>query len=163
MSSMNKAYLLTGGNEGDRHWNLQQAKTNIELICGRLLAVSSLYETAPWGKPDQPDFLNQALLVETKWHPRELLRELLNIEAKGGRTRTGKNAPRLIDIDILFYEEFIIAEPGLNIPHPRIAERRFVLEPMNEIAPGFLHPIFKKTIRELLKICPDPLPVKKIS
>jgi 2-amino-4-hydroxy-6-hydroxymethyldihydropteridine diphosphokinase len=160
---MNKAYLLTGGNEGDRDRNLQQAKTNIELICGRLLRVSSLYETAPWGKPGQPDFLNQALLLETKWNPRELMTELLKIEAMGGRMRSGKNAPRLIDIDILFYEELVINEPGLNIPHPRIAERRFVLEPMNEIAPGFVHPIFKKTIQELLKICPDLLPVKKIS
>ena len=138
---MNKAYLLTGGNEGDRYLNLQQARTNIELICGQLLQVSSLYETAPWGKTDQADFLNQVLLIETKWSPQALLKAILRIEEKGGRIRTVKNAPRTIDIDILFYDQLIIEEPGLTIPHPRIAERRFVLEPLNEISPGFDHPV----------------------
>ena len=105
---MNKAYLLTGGNEGDRYLNMQQARTNIELICGQLLQVSSLYETAPWGKTDQADFLNQVLLIETKWSPGELLKAILQIEEKGGRIRTVKNAPRTIDIDILFYDQLVI-------------------------------------------------------
>lgn len=159
---MNKAYLLTGGNEGDRYLNMQQARTNIELICGRLLLVSSLYETAPWGKTDQPDFLNQVLLIETKRSPAELLKALLQIEEKGGRIRTVKNAPRTIDIDILFYNRSVIEEPGLTIPHPRIADRRFVLEPMNEISPGFVHPVLHKTIHQLLLECTDELAVKKI-
>jgi 2-amino-4-hydroxy-6-hydroxymethyldihydropteridine diphosphokinase len=160
---MNKAYLLTGGNEGDRYLNMQQARTNIEHICGRLLQVSSLYETAPWGKTDQADFLNQVLLIETKWSPRELLKVILQLEEKGGRIRTVKNAPRTIDIDILFYDHMVIEEPGLSIPHPRIADRRFVLEPLNEISPGFEHPVLHKTIHQLLLECTDELAVKKIS
>jgi 2-amino-4-hydroxy-6-hydroxymethyldihydropteridine diphosphokinase len=142
---------------------MQQARTNIEHICGQLLQVSSLYETAPWGKTDQADFLNQVLLIETKWNPRELLKAILQIEEKGGRVRTLKNAPRSIDIDILFYNHLVIEETGLSIPHPRIAERRFVLEPMNEISPRFEHPVLHKTIHQLLLECTDELAVKKIS
>jgi len=159
---MNKAYLLTGGNEGDRFFHMQEARTNIELICGQLLQVSSLYETAPWGKTDQPDFLNQVILIDTKLSPDELLHSILSIEEKGGRKRTVKNAPRTIDIDILFYNELILEKPGLSIPHPRIAERRFVLEPLNEISPGFIHPVIGKTIHQLLLECMDELGVKKI-
>ena len=160
---MNKAYLLTGGNEGDRYLNMQQARANIEHICGQLLQVSSWYETAPWGKTDQADFLNQVLLIETKWNPRELLKAIFLIEEKGGRIRTVKNAPRTIDIDILFYDQLVIEKPGLSIPHPRIADRRFVLEPLNEIAPEFEHPVLRKTIHQLLLECTDELAVKKIS
>jgi 2-amino-4-hydroxy-6-hydroxymethyldihydropteridine diphosphokinase len=160
---MNKAYLLTGGNEGDRYLNMQQARTNIEHICGQLLQVSSLYETAPWGKTDQADFLNQVLVIETKWNPEELLKVLLQIEEKGGRIRTIRNAPRTIDIDILFYDHLVIDEPGLRIPHPRIADRRFVLEPLNEISPEYEHPVLHKTIHQLLLECTDELAVKKIS
>ncbi len=159
---MNKAYLLTGGNEGDRYRNMQQARTNIELICGQLLQVSSLYETAPWGKTDQADFLNQVLLVETKMTAPELMRAVFLIEEKGGRIRAEKNAPRTIDIDILFYNELVLEEPGLSIPHPRIAERRFVLEPLDEISPLFIHPVLKKSVHQLLLECKDQLAVKKI-
>jgi 2-amino-4-hydroxy-6-hydroxymethyldihydropteridine diphosphokinase len=159
---MNKAYLLTGGNEGDRFLHMQEARTNIELICGHLLQVSSLYETAPWGKTDQPDFLNQVILIDTKLSPDELLHAILSIEEKGGRKRTVKNAPRTIDIDILFYNKLILEKPGLSIPHPRIADRRFVLEPLNEISPGFIHPVIGKTIHQLLLECKDELGVKKI-
>jgi 2-amino-4-hydroxy-6-hydroxymethyldihydropteridine diphosphokinase len=159
---MSKAYLLTGGNEGDRYLNMQQARTNIEHICGQLLQVSSLYETAAWGKTDQADFHNQVLLVETKLTPQELLRAIFSIEEKGGRIRTVKNAPRTIDIDILFYDRLVLDESGLSIPHPRIAERRFVLEPLNEISPGFVHPVLEKTIHRLLLECKDELAVKKI-
>jgi 2-amino-4-hydroxy-6-hydroxymethyldihydropteridine diphosphokinase len=159
---MNKAYLLTGGNVGDRYLYMQQARTNIEHICGQLLQVSALYETAPWGKTDQADFLNQVLLVETKLSPQALLKAILYIEEKGGRIRTEKYAPRTIDIDILFYNQMILEEPGLSIPHPRIAERRFVLEPLHEISPGFLHPVLEKTIHQLLVECTDELAVKKM-
>jgi 2-amino-4-hydroxy-6-hydroxymethyldihydropteridine diphosphokinase len=159
---MNKAYLLTGGNEGDRYLNMQQARTNIEHICGRLILVSSLYETAPWGNSNQADFLNQVLQVETKMNPSELLAAILFIEEKGGRVRTVRNAPRTIDIDILFYNQLVLDQPGLHIPHPRIAERRFVLEPLNEISPGLIHPVFGKSIRQLLLECKDELAVKKI-
>ncbi|HEV3250718.1 MAG TPA: 2-amino-4-hydroxy-6-hydroxymethyldihydropteridine diphosphokinase [Puia sp.] len=159
---MNKAYLLTGGNEGDRFHHMQQARANIEHICGQLLQVSSLYETAPWGKTDQADFLNQVMLIDTKFNPEELLRAILSIEEKGGRKRTVKNAPRTIDIDILFYNDLILEKPGLSIPHPRIADRRFVLEPLNEISPELVHPVIGKTIRQLLLECKDELRVKKI-
>ncbi len=159
---MNKAYLLTGGNEGDRFLHMQQARANIEHICGRILQVSSLYETAPWGKTDQPDFLNQVLHIETILGPEELLRAILSIEELGGRKRTFKNAPRTIDIDILFYDNLVLEKKGLTIPHPRIADRRFVLEPMNEISPEFIHPVMGKTIRQLLMECRDELGVKKI-
>jgi 2-amino-4-hydroxy-6-hydroxymethyldihydropteridine diphosphokinase len=160
---MNKAYLLTGGNEGDRHLHMQQARTNIELICGQVILISSLYETAPWGKPDQSDFLNQVLLVETILDPLALLKAILFIEKTGGRVRSEKNAPRTIDIDILFYDRLVLNEPGLSIPHPRIAARRFVLEPLAEISPDFVHPVLEKTISQLLLECTDELAVKKIS
>ena len=159
---MNKTYLLTGGNEGDRRLHMQQARTNIELICGQVIQVSSLYETAPWGKTDQADFLNQVLLVETKLSPQALLQAIFSIEEKGGRKRTLKNAPRTIDIDILFYNHLVLEEPGLCIPHPRIKDRRFVLEPLNEISPGLQHPVLGKTIHQLLLECKDELAVKKI-
>jgi 2-amino-4-hydroxy-6-hydroxymethyldihydropteridine diphosphokinase len=160
---MNKAYLLTGGNEGDRYLNMQQARTNIEHICGRLIQVSSLYETAPWGNSNQADFLNQVLHVETKMNPHDLLASILSIEEKGGRIRSIRNAPRTIDIDILFYNQLVLDEPGLHIPHPRIAERRFVLEPLSEISPDLIHPVSGKSIRQLLQECKDELAVKKIS
>src|SRR5580765_288338 len=105
---MNKTYLLTGGNEGDRILHMQQARTNIELICGRILQISSLYETAPWGKKDQADFINQVILIETARSPKSLLEAILSIEEKGGRKRTVKNAPRTIDIDILFFNRLIV-------------------------------------------------------
>jgi len=159
---MYKAYLLTGGNEGDRILHMQQARSKIELFCGRVLQISSLYETAPWGKADQPDFLNQVLLIDTELDPQSLLKQLLSIEESLGRKRTVRNAPRTIDIDILFYDQWMVKEPGLEIPHPRIAERRFVLEPLHEISPEFLHPVLKKTIGQLLLECTDELAVKKM-
>jgi 2-amino-4-hydroxy-6-hydroxymethyldihydropteridine diphosphokinase len=159
---MNKTYLLTGSNEGDKFLQMQQARANIELICGRLLQISSLYQTAPWGKTDQADFLNQVLVIETAMSPRALLNAILSIEENLGRKRSVKNAPRTIDIDILFYDRLILEVPGLCIPHPRISERRFVLEPLDEIAPGFQHPVLGKTIHQLLLECTDELAVKKI-
>src|SRR5580693_3951465 len=115
---MNKAYLLTGGNMGDRTGKLLEAKKNIATYCGTILMESSLYETAAWGKAYQPDFLNQVLYLQTSLSAVALMKEILLIEEKMGRTRTEKYGSRTIDIDILFYNDEIIREPGLIIPHP---------------------------------------------
>jgi 2-amino-4-hydroxy-6-hydroxymethyldihydropteridine diphosphokinase len=160
--SMNKAYLLTGGNEGNRLSQLLQAITNIEKYCGEIVRHSSLYETAAWGKTDQPAFINQALLLETKMTAPELMKAILDIEERMGRKRMLKYGPRTIDIDILFFNEEIINQPTLQIPHPEMQNRRFVLVPMNELAPDLIHPVFGKSIKELLLECADPLDVKKI-
>jgi 2-amino-4-hydroxy-6-hydroxymethyldihydropteridine diphosphokinase len=160
---MNDAYLLTGGNIGNRLVSLQQACMKIEKQAGIVLQKSAVYETAAWGVTDQNLFLNQVLLVSTSLPPEELLHTLLHIEQELGRKRIVKMGPRIIDIDILFYNNEIISTPVLTVPHPQIANRRFVLTPLNEIAPCFVHPGLQKTIAELLEICPDNLEVKKYS
>lgn len=159
---MSKAYLLIGGNLGDRAANLQQAIALISEQCGPVIRSSSLYETAAWGLTEQPSFLNQALEIETKLNARQLMRKILNIEEEMGRVRKEKFGPRIIDIDILFFNDEIHDMRFLKIPHPEIQNRRFVLTPMNEIAAGFEHPVLKKTITQLLEECPDNLEVKRI-
>jgi len=158
---MNDSYLLIGGNEGDRKAGLAKARESIQKIAGPILQQSSIYETAAWGKTDQPDFLNQALLIRTPLDAPDLITALLGIEEAMGRKRVEKYGPRIIDIDILFFNMAIINTPRLIIPHPEIQNRRFALVPMNEIAPQFRHPKLNLTIHELLAICPDPLDVKK--
>jgi 2-amino-4-hydroxy-6-hydroxymethyldihydropteridine diphosphokinase len=160
---MNNAYLLIGGNEGDRFHFLQQALTNIELFCGQINGLSSIYETAAWGKTDQAPFLNQAIKIVTAMAAFPLLQTILSIEARLGRKRSVRHAARTIDIDILFYGEAIISDPGLTVPHPEMQYRRFVLEPLNEIAAGFIHPVLLKTVHQLLLDCEDPLGVHKLS
>ena len=159
---MNKAYLLIGGNEGDRINHLNQAMGDIEKSCGKISRHSSIYETAPWGILDQPSFLNRALLLLTSQEAIALINSLLMIEEKLGRIRREKYGPRTIDIDILFFNREIINKPGLQVPHPELQNRRFALEPLNEIAPDFEHPVLKKKVSQLLKECRDPLNVKKI-
>jgi 2-amino-4-hydroxy-6-hydroxymethyldihydropteridine diphosphokinase len=158
---MNKVYLLIGGNLGDREANMAEARALIGARCGPLRATSSLYCTAAWGLQDQPDFLNQALLLDTGSGAPELLESLLAIERTMGRTRGERYGPRSIDIDILFFNDQVISVPGLEIPHPRMADRRFVLTPLAEIAPGLRHPITGVTVTEMLEQCPDKLPVHK--
>ncbi|MBS1934766.1 MAG: 2-amino-4-hydroxy-6-hydroxymethyldihydropteridine diphosphokinase [Bacteroidetes bacterium] len=159
---MNKTFLLTGGNKDDRRGFLQHAKNEIGLHCGKILQESSLYETAAWGKTDQDDFLNQVLLVETSLTAHALMKTILNIEERMGRVREEKYGPRFIDIDILFFNDDIVHEQALIIPHPQIQYRRFVLEPLNEIAGNFVHPVLQKNIHTLLEECVDKLDVKKI-
>ncbi|RYZ15029.1 MAG: 2-amino-4-hydroxy-6-hydroxymethyldihydropteridine diphosphokinase, partial [Sphingobacteriales bacterium] len=127
---MNKAYLLTGGNIGVREANLALAFELIERHCGTIAVHSSLYETAAWGKNDQPRFLNQALLLETSKDAPSLLEQLLAIEKEIGRIRLERYGPRVIDIDILLFNQEIHQQPQLRIPHPELANRRFALTPL---------------------------------
>jgi 2-amino-4-hydroxy-6-hydroxymethyldihydropteridine diphosphokinase len=157
----NVAYLLTGGNIGDRAASLAEAEKAIREYCGRVTSLSPVYETAAWGRKDQSAFLNQAICLETRLTADELLAAVLAIEQEMGRVRKEKNGPRLIDIDILFFNAAIIHHPGLTIPHPYIHERRFALQCVYDIAPDFIHPVFHKTITELLAECGDPLEVNK--
>ena len=159
---MNTAYILTGGNMGGREKYLNQAIKLIRLNVGNVISTSSIYETAPWGKQDQPAFLNQVLIVETKLLPTELLTSILSIEKKLGRERFEKMGPRTIDIDILFYNDLILKTPTLVIPHPQIEKRRFVLTPLVEIDENLKHPVSNQPMKALLEVCPDHLPVNKL-
>ena len=162
LQRMNHAYLITGGNIGRREEQLAMAARLIEERCGRLIDRSGLYETAAWGKTDQPQFLNQALVLDTTLNARDLLTEILYIEHLMGRDRVEKYGPRVIDIDIIFFNHQIIQQPGLVIPHPEMNKRRFVLEPLNEVIPAYIHPIYYKTISQLLAECNDELSVNKL-
>ena len=155
-------YLSLGSNLGDRQANLRNAIGRL-LELGDVLEVSSLYETEPVEVTDQPWFLNCAVAVRTELIPREFLAGILEIERSMGRQRTQPKGPRLIDIDILLFGAATINTPQLMVPHPAMAERRFVLEPLTEIAPDVKHPVLKKTIRELLEAMPRAGPkVKKV-
>jgi 2-amino-4-hydroxy-6-hydroxymethyldihydropteridine diphosphokinase len=158
---MNNAYLLTGGNMGDREQYLATAREWIEAQCGIIISASSLYETAAWGKTDQSSFLNQALQIQTILNAKQLIRQILKIEKKIGRMREQKNGPRIIDIDILLFNNETISTSFLKVPHPEMQNRRFVLVPLNEIASTIIHPLLKKTVKELLDDCPDALAVQK--
>lgn len=160
---MSTAHLLIGGNLGDRKENLLSAISLIREQCGSLIKSSSIYETEAWGKTDQPSFLNQALEISTSLNARQLMRKILKIEKEMGRVRKEKLGPRLIDIDILLFENEIHDLRFLKIPHPEMQNRRFVLVPLAEIDPSLQHPVMKKTIAELLEECPDNLAVRKIS
>ncbi|HEY6976421.1 MAG TPA: 2-amino-4-hydroxy-6-hydroxymethyldihydropteridine diphosphokinase [Chitinophagaceae bacterium] len=159
---MNRAYLLTGGNLGNRLNNLIDACKLIEQYCGKIVQRSAIYKTAAWGFTDQPDFYNQALEIQTGLSPEQLIQELLTIEKQMGRKRDVKMGPRIIDIDILLFNNEIVHKPHLTIPHPRLHERRFALTPLAEIAPDIIHPVIHKTIQQLLMECTDTLNVHKI-
>ena len=152
-------FLLLGTNLGDRKKNLTVARNGIEAAVGSIIKISSIYQTAAWGKTDQPEFLNQALGVETLLSPYTLLDEVLKIEIDMGRRREEKWGERIIDIDILLYEDQMVNSHRLTIPHLELQNRRFALVPLTEIAATVTHPVFQKTIQELLELCPDELRV----
>jgi 2-amino-4-hydroxy-6-hydroxymethyldihydropteridine diphosphokinase len=155
------AYLSLGSNMGDREAHLREALTRLAAL-GRITKVSSLYETEPVEFAEQPWFLNCALELETAQTAQQLMRGILQIEQEMGRRRTQPKGPRSIDIDILSFGDELLSSPELTIPHPAMEERRFVLEPLAEIAPEVLHPLLKKTIRELLLALPAGQAVRKM-
>lgn len=157
---MEGVFLLTGSNLGDRHANLMMAAQQIEQACGQIIQQSSVYQTAAWGKADQADFFNQVLEINTSLSPEVLLHTVLAIEQSMGRIRQEKWGARTIDIDILYYGSKIVEATNLSIPHPGIASRRFVLSPLNEIAPDFTHPVLLLSNQQLLAACTDSLAVK---
>ena len=150
-------YLGLGTNQSDRLANLQAAREiftpspAFPIPSVHLLQASPIYETEPWGYLDQPAFLNQALEVETALPPPDLLAYLKNLEVQLGRQPNFRYGPRLIDIDILLYDDLVLSLPGLDIPHPRLAERAFVLAPLVDLAPDLRHPVAGQTMRQLLE------------
>jgi 2-amino-4-hydroxy-6-hydroxymethyldihydropteridine diphosphokinase len=155
-------YLSLGSNVGDRAANLASAIDRLGTL-GTVETVSSFYETEPVEFTAQPWFLNCAVKLDTERMPKQLLAGILDLEQKMGRRRTQKKGPRMIDIDILLFGNSIIDTQGLTIPHPAMHERRFVLEPLAEIAPDVRHPVFKRTVRELRDALPPGQAVRKVT
>jgi 2-amino-4-hydroxy-6-hydroxymethyldihydropteridine diphosphokinase len=159
---MINVFLLLGSNLGDRHLFLKQAIEHIEKDIAPVLKISSVYETQSWGKTDAPDYLNQVVMLQTDLPAQIILQKILNIEHILGRSRGEKWGPRTIDIDILFYGDAIIDEPGLQIPHPELHKRRFTLAPLAEIAPDLVHPVLRNNILYIKNQLKDNLIVKKV-
>jgi 2-amino-4-hydroxy-6-hydroxymethyldihydropteridine diphosphokinase len=153
---MKKVYLGLGSSMGDREDFLRKAVALLGQACGPIIDVSPVYVTGPVGFESEHDFLNMVIMLQTDIIPAGLVKTVLELEASLGRIRGRERySPRTIDIDILLYGDEIIDEPSVTIPHPRMHERRFVLVPLNDIAPEVIHPVFKKDIRTLLEECPD--------
>jgi len=160
---MNTAYLILGGNIGNRLQNLQEAIQLISKKAGLITETSDVFTTSAWGNTDQPDFLNQAVCLQTHLTAEDLLETLISIEQLLGRVRDHQKwTERVIDIDILFYNRDIINTPDLKIPHPYLQERMFVLVPMAQLASMFVHPALNKNIQTLLLECTDKLEVIKL-
>jgi 2-amino-4-hydroxy-6-hydroxymethyldihydropteridine diphosphokinase len=155
-------FLSIGSNSGDRSAYLQQSVKLIEQKIGRIIRRSDVYETQSWGYEGQ-NFLNMVVEVETTFAPQKIIEIIQSIEIEMGRVRlSGQYSDRTIDLDILFYEKEIISDENLIIPHPRLHERMFALEPMMDIDPDFRHPVLNKTIRQLRMECPDKGWIRKL-
>ncbi|GAB4021005.1 2-amino-4-hydroxy-6-hydroxymethyldihydropteridine diphosphokinase [Spirosoma koreense] len=148
-------FLLLGANLGDRFATLRRAAELIAARVGQVVQPSKLYETAPWGVTNQPAYLNQVIAVDTLLSPESVLLQTQAIEQELGRVRREKWGARLIDIDMLYYDQLIRHTDTLTVPHPHLHERRFTLVPLADVAPGFQHPILGKTTLELLADCED--------
>lgn len=158
-----KVFLSTGSNQGNSIVNLLKTNALIAQQVGFVASTSAFYKTAAWGLTNQPDFINQCIQIYTPFPPKLLLKKLLNIEKQMGRVRHEKWGPRTIDIDILLFDDCKIFENTIQIPHPHIQNRLFVLAPLAEIAPSLIHPSFKKSIKTLLLETPDKLSIQKLS
>ena len=155
---MKQLYLLLGGNLGDKQKIFSETESLIEQQLGKILKRSHVYETEPWGFESDDMFWNQAMIVETAFSETECLHIIHQIEKQIGRIRYNQQySSRIIDIDILFYNNLVINSEELEIPHPRMVDRKFVLVPLTEIAPDKIHPAYKKTVRQLLGECTDTL------
>ena len=153
---MSKVYFVVGGNLGDREKYLEKTKSLISERIGYILRSSSVYESEPWGFEHEQNFLNQVLIVDTQLSPAALLLEISFIEGILGRERvSGGYNPRTVDIDILFYDRQVILSPSLIIPHKFMHKRLFVLTPLAELVPDYIHPLFSVTVKELLASCDD--------
>ena len=154
--------LLLGSNQGNAMEHLSEATKRIGISLGNITASSATYKTAPWGKTDQPDFLNRLVVVETDLNPTEIMESILEIEAGMGRKRTERWGPRIIDIDLLYAGSKVIDQPGLRVPHPGLSQRRFALVPLSELIPDFIHPELGLSQYELLERCNDTGLVEKV-
>ncbi len=163
MAVMRTVYFGLGSNLGDRKGSLATAVDALSAQFGTPSAKSAIYQTAAWGLTEQPDFFNQVVAFQTGKSASVILERILGVEKKMGRIRKTKWGPRTIDIDILFYGNLRITKPNLDIPHPRIADRRFVLIPLVEIAGQFIHPDYDKNLQELLDHCKDEQNVKLLT
>lgn len=161
---MAKVYLLLGGNLGNRNYYIQKSEQFINRELGEILMKSSIYETEPWGFQHEQNFYNRVVEINTLLKPQELLTKIHTIENDLGRERGIRQySARTVDIDILFYDNMILNEPNLIIPHSQLHNRRFVLEPLCEIKPGFIHPVMNVSVCDLLFQCEDNLVVNKIN
>lgn len=159
---MNEVFLLLGSNLGDRFCFLRDAIVLIEKNIAPIVKASSIYETEAWGKTDEPNYLNQVVMIKTDLPAETILRKILEVERSLGRERKERWGSRTIDIDILFYGDQIITQENLTVPHPRLHLRRFTLEPLVEIDPDIFHPVLKQKVVELKNKLDDNLIVKKL-